>query len=98
MSSSVLQTRRLSFPASSYSFSFNPRARAQARGLKLNEYELAGKDSRLVCKTEEDIFRALDLDYIPPEMREDTGELDAAEKHAVPKLVEVDDIQGVFHN
>ena len=74
------------------------RARAQERGLKMNEYELAGADSRVVCKTEADIFRALGLDYIPPEMREDTGEIDAAEKHTLPNLVEVGDVQGVFHN
>jgi DNA polymerase (family 10) len=74
------------------------RARAQERGLKMNEYELAGADSRVVCKTEADIFRALGLDYIPPEMREDTGEIDAAEKHTLPKLVEIGDVQGIFHN
>ena len=74
------------------------RARAQARGLKLNEYELVGPHKRVACKTEADIFRALDLDYIQPEMREDTGEIDAAESHALPRLIEIDDIQGVFHN
>jgi DNA polymerase (family 10) len=73
------------------------RARAQDRGLKLNEYELAGPGKSISCKDEEDIFAALDLDYIPPELREDTGEIDAAEKHRLPKLVEADDVQGVFH-
>ena len=74
------------------------RSRAQARGLKLNEYDLAGLDRRVVCRTEEDIFRALDLDYIPPELREDTGEIDAAENHTLPKLLEGGDVYGVFHN
>src|SRR5207253_2095731 len=46
------------------------RGRAQQYGLKLNEYELVGPNKRVKAKEEEDIFRALDLDYIPPEMRE----------------------------
>ncbi len=71
---------------------------AQTRDLKLNEYELAGLAKGVVCRTEEDIFRVLDLDYIPPELREDTGEIDAAEKHALPNLLDPDDVQGVFHN
>jgi DNA polymerase (family 10) len=74
------------------------RARAQSMGLKMNEYELAGEGGNVPCKDEVDIFRALGLAYIPPEMREDTGEVDAAEKNAVPHLVEVGDIQGLFHN
>jgi DNA polymerase (family 10) len=73
------------------------RQRAIDRGLKLNEYDLAGKDKSVRCKDEADVFRALDLDYIPPEMRENTGEIEAAENQEVPKLVEVDDIRGVFH-
>jgi DNA polymerase (family 10) len=73
------------------------RQRAIARGLKLNEYELAGPDKHVRCKDEADLFRALGVDYIPPEMRENTGEIEAAEAHEVPKLVEADDIRGVFH-
>ncbi|HXG11984.1 MAG TPA: DNA polymerase/3'-5' exonuclease PolX [Gemmataceae bacterium] len=73
------------------------RERAIKYGLKLNEYELAGKGKSIPCKEEADIFHALDLDYIPPELREDTGELEAAEKHTLPKLIEPTDIQGVFH-
>ncbi|HMC66616.1 MAG TPA: DNA polymerase/3'-5' exonuclease PolX [Gemmataceae bacterium] len=73
------------------------RARAQTYGLKLNEYELAGPKKKVPCKDEADIFKALDLDYIPPELRENTGEIDAAEKHELPQLVEADEIQGVFH-
>ncbi len=74
------------------------RIRAQKYGLKLNEYGLIGPDRSITCKDEADIFRALDLDYIPPEMREDTGEMDAAEKHTLPRLLEPGDIQGLFHN
>jgi DNA polymerase (family 10) len=73
------------------------RGRAQDRGLKLNEYDLAGKGKSVSCKDEADIFAAVGLDYIPPEMRENTGEIDAALHHQVPDLVEVGDIQGVFH-
>jgi DNA polymerase (family 10) len=74
------------------------RGRAQAGGLKLNEYELAGLDPGIVCRTEEDVFRVLGLDYIPPELREDTGEIDASEKHELPELIELGDVHGVFHN
>ena len=73
------------------------RARAQQYGLKLNEYELAGPDRHIPCKEEADIFRALDLDYIPPELREHTGEIEAAALHRLPALVEVADLQGTFH-
>jgi DNA polymerase (family 10) len=74
------------------------RVRAQRYGLKLNEYGLAGEDRSVSCKDEADIFRALDLSYIPPELREDTGEMEAAEKDALPRLIERADIQGLFHN
>src|SRR5439155_5397015 len=67
------------------------RARAQEYGLKLNEYELAGPKKRVRCKDEADIFNALDLDYIPPELRENTGEIDAAAEHRLPTLVEAAD-------
>jgi DNA polymerase (family 10) len=73
------------------------RARAQKYGLKLNEYELAGPERRVKAKDEADLFRALDLEYIPPELREHTGELEAAAEGRIPKLIEADDIQGIFH-
>jgi DNA polymerase (family 10) len=73
------------------------RARAIKYGLKLSEYELAGPQKSVKAKDEADIFRALDLDYIPPELREDTGELQAAEEHRLPTLLEPDDLQGTFH-
>jgi DNA polymerase (family 10) len=43
------------------------------------------------------LFKQLGLDYIPPEMRENSGEIEAAEAHALPELIEIDDIRGVFH-
>jgi DNA polymerase (family 10) len=73
------------------------RGRANEYGLKLNEYELAGEKRSVACKDEDDIYKALDLDYIPPELREDTGEIDAAAEHVLPRLIEADDIQGTFH-
>jgi DNA polymerase (family 10) len=73
------------------------RVRAQAMGLKLNEYALANEERSVKVKDEAGLFKAFGLAYIPPELRENTGEIDAAEKNALPELVEVDDIQGVFH-
>src|SRR5262249_44511652 len=73
------------------------RGRAQQYGLKLNEYELAGAKRKVSCKDEADIFRALDLDYISPELRENTGEIEAAAEHRLPQLVELGDLQGTFH-
>src|SRR5262249_45531642 len=49
------------------------------------------------CKTEADLFAALGLAYIPPELREDVGEIDAAERGPLPPLVELDDLSGTFH-
>jgi DNA polymerase (family 10) len=73
------------------------RARAQSYGLKLNEYELSGPKKSIRCKDEADIFKALDLDYIPPELRENTGEIEAAAAHQLPDLIELDDLRGTFH-
>jgi DNA polymerase (family 10) len=73
------------------------RARAQHYGLKLNEYALAGLDRRIPCREEADLFHALELDYIPPELRERTGEIEAAAEHRLPALVERGDLQGTFH-
>jgi DNA polymerase (family 10) len=73
------------------------RSRAIEYGLKLNEYELAGEKRSIRCKDESDIFEALQLDYIPPELREDTGEIEAAAAHQLPKLIEFSDLRGTFH-
>jgi DNA polymerase (family 10) len=74
------------------------RVRAIQYGLKLNEYELAGEGRSIACKDEADIFRALGMDYIAPELREDTGEMDAATNHTLPTLLERGNIRGLFHN
>lgn len=73
------------------------RARAQEYGLKLNEYALEGDKKKVKCKDEADIFAALDLDYIPPELRENTGEIEAAAEHRLPKLLHNADLKGTFH-
>ena len=72
------------------------RQRAIDYGYRLNEYDLAGAKEKI--KEEADIYRALDLDYVPPELREDTGEIDAAAKKTLPHLLELTDLHGVFHN
>jgi DNA polymerase (family 10) len=74
------------------------RQRAIDRGLTLNEYGLANDKKSVACKTEEDIFVALDLPFIPPELREDTGEIEAGEVKTIPALITEKDIRGVFHN
>jgi DNA polymerase (family X) len=75
------------------------RARAQKLGMKLNEYALTREaDGRSVpCKDEAAIYAALGLPWIPPELREDTGEIEAAERGALPKLVELGDLEGILH-
>jgi DNA polymerase (family 10) len=73
------------------------RARAQRLGYKLNEYVLEGMVWKKPCRDEADLFHALGLDYIPPELREATGELEAAERHALPELLTLDDLLGTFH-
>lgn len=73
------------------------RSRAQSMGLKLNEYGLFPNGKSLSCKSEEDIYKSLKLHYIPPEMREDMGEIALAQKGPVPNLIEEKNLQGTFH-
>ncbi|HXM67267.1 MAG TPA: DNA polymerase/3'-5' exonuclease PolX [Candidatus Acidoferrum sp.] len=75
------------------------RQRALKLGYTLNEYSLADlkTGAPVAGKTEEEIYAKLNLDYIPPELRENLGEIDAAEKHALPKLIALEDIQGDVH-
>lgn len=72
------------------------RSRALKMGYTLNEYALSTlKGEKPVARaTEEDIYAKLKLDYIPPELRENTGEIEAAEEHKLPKLIELTDIRG----
>jgi DNA polymerase (family 10) len=84
------------------------RARAlRLKNLSLNEYgfsaaaekEKSAKElgSSIKCRDEEDLYKALELDYVPPELREDMGEIEAAEKGDLPKLVELSNLRGTFH-
>jgi DNA polymerase (family 10) len=73
------------------------RSRASARGLKLSEYGLFEGDTPLPCRNEAAIFERLGLAYIPPELREDLGEIEAAERGAIPVVLEDGDLQGTFH-
>jgi len=65
--------------------------------LKLNEYGLFKNDKMLAGKTEQEIYQKLGLDFINPFLREDRGEVEAAKTHALPELIEFDDIKGDFH-
>jgi DNA polymerase (family 10) len=70
------------------------RERAKKRGWKLSEYGLFKGEKVLASRTEEEIYAKLDLPWIPPELRENLGEIEAAEKGELPKLVELEDIKG----
>jgi DNA polymerase (family 10) len=75
------------------------RTLAQRKGLTLNEYDLAevATGRKIASRTEEDVYRALGLAWIPPEMREDLGEIEAAARDALPRLIEIGDIHGDLH-
>jgi DNA polymerase (family 10) len=75
------------------------RQRAIKRGLTLNEYALLRvEDNTIVAAaSESDIYNALDLDYVPPELRENSGELEAAAAHTLPHLITLSDIRGDLH-
>jgi DNA polymerase (family 10) len=72
------------------------RGRANEMGFTLNEYALATLkgERRVAGRTEEEIYANLKLDFIPPELRENAGEIEAAEKHKLPKLIELKEIKG----
>jgi DNA polymerase (family 10) len=75
------------------------RQRALKMGYTLNEYGLFRLDNeKLVASaTEEEIYGALKLEYIPPEMRESCGEIEAAAEHKLPRLITVKDLRGEVH-
>jgi DNA polymerase (family X) len=87
------------------------RGRALERGLSMSEWGLVPAEGegtakekaekigrKTTIKTEEQLFAALGLSFIPPELREGQGEIEAAEQGALPRLIEEADIRGVFHN
>jgi DNA polymerase (family 10) len=71
--------------------------RATTLGMKLTKEGLYRNGIRIPCREEGDLFGAMGLDFIPPELRENQGEIVAAEAHQLPHLVEDKDIRGVFH-
>jgi DNA polymerase (family 10) len=77
------------------------RRRALSMNMTINDYGLfRGKEPNLElipCKNEADIYAALGMDYIEPELREDMGEIEAAVHHTLPKLVQMSDLKGVLH-
>ena len=75
------------------------RSLAIDQGYKLNEFGLFRKDTDEIVagQTEEEIYRTLGVDIMPPEMREDRGEIEAGLAHKIPRIVELSDIKGDFH-
>ncbi len=67
---------------------------AQGRGLKLNEYGLFRERKKLAGRTEEEVYDALGLEWIPPELREDSGEIEAAARGRLPDLIGYGDLRG----
>lgn len=77
------------------------RQRALKRGWSLNEYDFTvkeGAEAPPEVYEEADIYKALNLDYIPPELRENRGEFEAAENGQIPRLIELENLRGTFHN
>ncbi len=73
------------------------RERAIKMGLKLSEYGVFKGAKRVAGNTEEEVYQALKLPYIPPELRESRGEIEAAEKGNLPRLIQPDDLKGDCH-
>lgn len=73
------------------------RSLAQKRGIKVSEHGLFRGDKLIRCKGEADIFKALGMTYVPPELREDSGEIEAALENGIPRLVEKEDLRGMLH-
>ena len=78
------------------------RSRALSKGYSLSEWGLKMEDKDTVAvdsiNDEKELFKLLDLNYIPPELREGLGEIEAADLGELPTLVQVEDLKGVFHN
>ena len=70
---------------------------AKAKGIKINEYGVFKGEKKIGGKEEEDVYRVLGMDWIEPELREDRGEIEAANETRLPKLVKEHDIKGDFH-
>jgi DNA polymerase (family 10) len=73
------------------------RGLAQSQGLSLSEYGFKRGEEEVICAEEEEIYQALGLPWIPPELREDRGEIEAAQGGILPELIELSDLQGDLH-
>lgn len=73
------------------------RRMGQEHKLKINEYGVFRGRRRIAGKTEEDVYRAVELPFIPPELRENRGEIEAAAGHRLPRLVELSELRGDLH-
>jgi len=73
------------------------RTAAKKDNIKMNEYGLFKNDRFIKCSDEKDIFAFFSMDWIPPELRENFGEIEAAKNKTLPKLIEEKDIKGIFH-
>ena len=78
-------------------FNISLRKIAISMDMKLNEYGVFHQEERVAGATEEDVLKALGLDYIPPELRENTGEIEASLEGKLPQLVDYSDINGDLH-
>jgi DNA polymerase (family 10) len=74
------------------------RAIAQKKGLRLNEYGLFRGEEKIAGMDESGIYKTLGMDLIPPELREDMGEIEAAQNKTLPNLIELKDIRGDLHS
>src|SRR3989338_5421344 len=70
---------------------------AKKKGLKISEYGVFRGDKKLGGRLEEDIYKALGMDWIPPELREDRGEIEASQEGRLPELIELKDVKGDLH-
>lgn len=70
---------------------------AKAKGIKINEYGVFKGKKKIGGKEEKDVYRSLGMDWIEPELREDRGEIEAAQKGRLPKLVQESEIKGDLH-
>lgn len=74
------------------------RSLALKQGLSLNEYDFTGEGDIPEVREEADIYKALGLEFVPPELRENRGEIKAADQGVLPKLVTLENLRGTFHN
>jgi len=70
---------------------------ARARGIKINEYGVFKGEKKIGGKEEKDVYKAIGMDWIEPELREDRGEIEAAQKKNLPRLIEESEVKGDLH-